>query len=172
MMLARFSQTILAATILYVAVSTAHADSRSDWKGYDWRAVKRSECQALGTAGSCQFFHGKWDWKRNQWVDLVLNYTGSALEVVNILTNYDRADDDYVCTVVLFQDAEKQNVAAFHFNEHSDHQTAANFTKRFEIARSALDAVTQISVGTKQCREGGNQDKGTYARVLDAMSRS
>ncbi|KKB78002.1 hypothetical protein VW35_12855 [Devosia soli] len=168
----RFLSLVFAAALLLGGSGAALADGRGDWKGYDWQRVDLDTCPTLGAGNPCQIFHGKWDWKRNQWVDLMLTYTGSALELVNILTNYDRADDDYVCTVVLFVSSEGRNLAAFHFNEHSDHQTAANFTSRFPISRAALAQTTTVDVGTKQCREGGNQDKGTYARVVEAIRQN
>ena len=159
----------LAALLPLLVAAPAHADSRADWKGYDWRAVKLSECPNFGAASPCHFFHGKWDWKRNQWVDLVMSVSGTTLQIEQILTNYDRADDDYVCTVVLLQDSEGDNVVPFHFNEHSDHQTASTSTRRFSVTPSILAAVAEISVGTKQCREGASQDKANFARVVDAL---
>lgn len=149
--------------------NVAAADSRSDWTGYDWQIVKRSECQDLGASSPCHFFHGKWDWKRNQWVDLVLANGSGALQVETILTNYDRADDDYVCVVVLFQDQTKANVVAFHFNEHSDHQTASTAVKSLPLSAGRAADIIQLAVGTKQCREGADQDKDTYARVLKSL---
>lgn len=160
--------SLAAALILFVA-GPAQADSRTDWKGYDWRPVKLTECSDFGATTPCHFYHGKWDWKRNQWVDLVMSVSGTTLQIEQILTNYDRADDDYVCTVVLLQDSNGDNVVPFHFNEHSDHQSASTSTRRFSVTTSILAAVSQISVGTKQCREGASQDEANFARVVDAL---
>jgi hypothetical protein len=168
-MISLISKAAFGAAMLLGGSPAEAADSREDWQGYDWRTVERATCPELGADAPCQLFHGKWDWKRNQWVDLVLGYSNGALELTSILTNYDRRDDDNVCTVVLFQDSAGANVAAFHFNEHSDPQTARNDSKRFPIPRDELAPVSQIRVGTKQCREGPQQDKATYTRVLDAM---
>lgn len=158
-----------AAALILLLAGPAVADSRTDWTGYDWRPIKLSECSDFGAATACHFFHGKWDWKRNQWVDLVMSVSGATLEIEQILTNYDRADDDYVCTVVLLQDADGNNVVPFHFNEHSDHQTASTSIRRFSVTSSILAAVSQISVGTKQCRDGASQDKANFARVVNAL---
>ncbi|MDV3250835.1 hypothetical protein DevBK_05760 [Devosia sp. BK] len=167
MFLSKFVPILAAMTLTPGAVAN---DSRSDWTGYDWRMVKLAECQDLGSSAPCHIFHGKWDWKRNQWVDLILAHGSGALQVEVILTNYDLKDDDYVCVVVLFQNQAKANVAAIHFNEHSDHQTASTAAKSFPISESRAADIAQIAVGTKQCRDGKDQDKSTYAQVFRAIT--
>lgn len=146
------------------------ADGRADWQGYFWRNVKLDVCPDFGSAAPCRFFHGKWDWKRNQWVDLFFTSNASTLQVEQVLTNYDRADDDYVCTVVILEDAAQRNLVVFHFNEHSTHQTASTASARFSIPLQDLSQVTSMSVGTKQCREGGSQDRDVFARVMSRLS--
>lgn len=163
------SKFIPVLTALTLTPGAAAADSRADWEGYDWQILKRAECRDLGQSAPCQIFHGKWDWKRNQWVDLILTQDHDALQLETVLTNYDRKDDDYVCVVVLFQDSGLANVAAFHFNEHSTHQTASTAVKSFPIGRGRVADIAQIAVGTKQCREGAGQDKDTLARVLRSI---
>jgi opacity protein-like surface antigen len=147
---------LLACIALASLVFPAAAADHSQWRGYNWHNVNDEEC--LLSATSCQLLHAKWDWKRDQWVDLSLATVGGGLQLALTLTNNDRKDDDFVCVVVTFD-----GVAVGFFNEHSDPQTAANFESDLGLPPTSLSAVRKIEVGTKQCREGGEQDRDAFA---------
>lgn len=151
----------LACIALASLVSPVAAADHGQWRGYDWHKVNATEC--LLSSASCHLLHVKWDWKRNQWVDLSIATGGGGLQLGLILTNNDRKDDDYVCVVVTFD-----GVAVGFFNEHSGAQTVANFETDLELPPSSLSAVRKINVGTKQCREGGQQDRDLFAEQLSS----
>ena len=143
----------------------ASADGRSDWQGYAWQAFDIAKC-APGAAGTlvCPAYHQKWDWKRNQWVDVAITITGDRLRLVQQLTDNDSYDQDYVCVTALVLDGAGHDLIAHHQNW----QIAAGqqLADAFEYSSPALGQAASIHIGSKQCRDGAGQDDATYAGVL------
>ena len=143
----------------------ASAEGRGDWQGYAWQKFDIAKClpDASGTL-VCPAYHQKWDWKRNQWVDVAIAITGSHLHLVQQLTDNDPRDQDYVCVTALVLDGAGNDLIAHHQNWQisADQQLA----DAFEYSSPALGQATSIHIGSKQCRDGAGQDDATYAAVL------
>ena len=157
--------TIAATFLSFGAPQGSFADGRGDWSGYAWQKIEVSACRANGTSLSCPLYHQKWDWKRNQWVDISveLDLAAGALRLTQRLTDRDAHDSDYVCVTALAVDAAGANVVAHHQNWHMG--PGATKEQSFSYRSGALGSVTTIHVGSKQCREGADQDDALYARV-------
>ena len=156
-----------------LATPPALADGRSDWRGYDWRSTEFGSCTDIDPAAGCHAHHAKWDWKRNQWVDVF--YRGldqSSLSVGLRLTNNDRKDDDYVCVTVLFLDANGRNLAAYHANIHIDPSSTESDETTMRLRPELIARIAKVDVGSKQCREGAGQDADVFARVRAALPQS
>jgi hypothetical protein len=161
------SLATLAATFLSFGSSGgAFADGRGDWTGYAWQRIDVADCVAAADVLHCPPYHQKWDWKRNQWVDISieLDLARGELSLVQRLTDTDPRDDDYVCVTALAVDADGDNVIAHHQNWHMTPGAAEE--KSFDYASPALSQVTTIHIGSKQCRQGAGQDDALYAHVL------
>ena len=157
----------LAATFLSLGNSPdAFADGRGDWTGYAWQQIKIADCTSNGTTLQCPAYHQKWDWKRNQWVDIAiaLDQDAGALLLTQRLTDNDPSDWDYVCVTALALDATGSNVVAHHQNWFM--ASGAVEERSFRYASDRLDDVATIQIGSKQCRDGATQDDALYARVL------
>lgn len=152
--------------LLLCSLTPAFADGRADWSGYDWRVQPFGQCLEI-TEGACLTHRAKWDWKRNQWVDLRYTPTADGLDLSITLTNNDRGDDDYVCVTALFLDASGANIAAYHANLHIDPSTTLEHAARLIVSPSLMSTIAKVDVGTKQCREGAGQDD-----AVDAIVRS
>ena len=158
--------TLSATFLAFGSPQGAFADGRGDWTGYAWQKIAIAECQPLGTTLQCPPYHEKWDWKRNQWVDIVvvLDLGSGVLQLTQRLTDRDPKDDDYVCVTALAVDATGTDLVAHHQNWH---MSAGKVEEQsFSYPSSALDQVATIHIGSKQCREGAHQDDALYARVL------
>lgn len=159
-----------AAAILLITATAlatpAHADGRSDWPFYAWQQIKLSACTATGTTLTCPPYHQKWDWKRNQWVDIAItvDIASGTLDLTQRLTDSDSYDDDDVCVTVLGVDAAGTNILAHHTNWRMRHGDSTE--KSFTYRSSRLAALDTIHLGSKQCRQGAHQDDAIYASVL------
>ena len=144
----------------------AFADGRGDWSGYAWQQISVADCLPAGSTLQCPPYHQKWDWKRDQWVDIAveLDLAAGALRLTQRLTDRDPHDSDYVCVTALAVDAAGANVVAHHQNWHMGPD--ATEEQSFSYRSGALGSVTTIHIGSKQCREGADQDDALYARVL------
>jgi hypothetical protein len=157
----------LAATLLSFGSSHgAFADGRGDWDGYAWQQIRIADCAAAADVLQCPAYHEKWDWKRDQWVDMSieLDLAKGELRLTQRLTDIDVRDDDYVCVTALAVDAAGDNIIAHHQNWHMS--PGAEETRSFRYSSTALDEVTTIYIGSKQCRQGAGQDDALYAQVL------
>jgi hypothetical protein len=161
------SLATLAATLLSFGSSQgAFADGRGAWNGYSWQQIKVADCLEAAAVLRCPPYHQKWDWKRNQWVDISieLDVARGELRLTQRLTDADPSDDDYVCVTALAVDTSGDDVVAHHQNWHMI--AGATQEKAFLYASAALDQVTTIHIGSKQCRQGAHQDDALYAEVL------
>jgi hypothetical protein len=156
--------SLIASFVLSGAVAS---DGRADWQGYAWQSRPYAQCPALDEAGLCHPYHEKWDWKRDQWVDLLYRAdpASGALQVRLRLTNNDIHDEDYVCVTALFLDAEGADVFAFHQNWHIGTGQVLDRSFSFSAAASTLKKAATIAIGSKQCRDGGHQDEAVFAGV-------
>ncbi len=159
---------VLALTLCGLA--PALADGRADWSGYDWRGQPFGQCLEIA-GGACLTHHAKWDWKRNQWVDVRYTPTTKGLDLSITLTNNDRADDDHVCVTLLFLDAVGANAAVYHANLHSDPGTVIEHEASLPISADLMARIARVDVGTKQCRLGARQDDPIYAQVRARLPR-
>lgn len=155
---------ILVAMLLLLG--PAHADGRTDWPGYAFQQIKIGQCAADGEVLACPLYHQKWDWKRNQWVDIaiMLDVAAGTLELSQRLTDNDSYDDDDVCVTVVAVDAAGNNLVAHHQNWHMRHGEVMQ--KSFTYRSAHLADVATIHLGSKQCRKGPRQDDAVYAAVL------
>jgi hypothetical protein len=162
-----FGLATLAATLLcFASLQGAFAEGRGAWDGYAWRQIALADCAPSGTVLHCPPHHEKWDWKRNQWVDIVveLDMARGTLHLRQRLTNNDRRDSDYVCVTALAVSAAGNTLVAHHQNWHMD--PGAVVEESFAYGSSRLDQVATIQIGSKQCRGGAGQDDALYAHVL------
>jgi hypothetical protein len=148
-----------------VAMPVALADGRADWLDYAWQTIKLSTCRPSGTALVCPLYHQKWDWKRNQWVDIAisLDLARQSLNLRQTLTNNDIKDDDFVCVTALVLDATGTNVMVHHQNWHIAAKSVV--TKDFAYRARRLQEAATIQIGSKQCRKGAGQDDAVFAAV-------
>ena len=160
--LATFAATFLA----FGAPAGAFDDARRDWDGYSWQTIKLAECVASQTTLDCPAYHQKWDWKRNQWVDMTitLDLAHDTLKLTQRLTDNDPNDDDNVCVTALAVDGHGNNIVAHHQNWHV--APGSVYEASFAYHAPALAEVAVIHIGSKQCREGPAQDDALYAQVL------
>ncbi|MHA6690273.1 hypothetical protein [Devosia sp. A449] len=158
--------TIAATLLSFGSPQGAFADGRGDWNGYAWQQIKVASCAAVGTTLACPPYHQKWDWKRDQWVDIAitLDLATGTLRLTQQLTDNDPRDDDHVCVTALAVDDGGRDVVAHHQNWHMKSGTTREAA--FSYASDQLASVTAIHIGSKQCRDGANQDDALYARVL------
>jgi hypothetical protein len=156
-------KSLLPLLALLLIPAPALADGRQDWSGYDWKSQPFGKCIEIA-ANACLTHRAKWDWKRNQWVDLSYALNGTGIDIAVRLTNNDRKDDDHVCVTALFLDEAGNNVAAVHANLHSRPQSVLDHTDRLRNADYAR--IASVHVGTKQCRLGATQDDAVYSAVL------
>jgi len=161
------SLATLAATFLsFVAPGGAFADGRDDWSGYAWQSIELSQCLGSATTLTCPPYHEKWDWKRNQWVDIAITIDLAAgrLHLTQRLTDNDHYDQDYVCVTALAVDADGTTLTAHHQNWHIG--PGEVIEKSFTYRLANPQAVARIHIGPKQCRQGAVQDDAVYAGVL------
>lgn len=159
--------TIVAGLMAFAPSATA--DGRSDWKDYAWQGFDIAKClpNAAGTL-VCPPFHQKWDWKRNQWVDITINISGTTLHLTQKLTDNDPYDRDYVCVTALVLDAAGQDLIAHHQNWHIS--AGQQLSDSFTYSSASLGQAQHIYIGSKQCRDGAGQDDATYAAVLAGIA--
>ena len=161
------SLATLAATMLsFGAPEGTFPDGRGDWDLYAWQEIRIESCTQDGATLQCPPYRQKWDWKRDQWVDIAitLDLSGGRLELTQRLTDDDPTDDDHVCVTVLAVDAEGRDIVAHHQNWHMRPKTVKE--ESFGYASARLDQVAVLHIGSKQCRDGAGQDDALYARVL------
>jgi hypothetical protein len=165
------SISTLVATLLSLgAPQGAFADGRGDWQGYAWQTIDVADCQAVNARLACPPYHQKWDWKRNQWVDIAVavDLTSGQLHLSQQLTDRDSYDDDYVCVTALVVDADGADIVVHHQNWRMEHGEVTQ--KDFSYASGRLADATRIHIGSKQCREGAGQDDDVYAAVLAGIA--
>ena len=162
--------TLVAAVLLLGTPQSAFADGRSDWRGYAWQTIDVADCQPIDTHLACPPYHQKWDWKRNQWVDIVvtIDVASGQLQLSQQLTDRDSYDDDYVCVTALVVDAAGVDIVVHHQNWRMEHGEVVQ--KDFSYASGRLAAATKLHVGSKQCRDGAGQDDDVYATVLAGIA--
>ncbi len=161
------SLAILIATFFSLGTpQLSFADGRGDWSGYAWQKIEISACAGLDTTIACPVYHQKWDWKRNQWVDITLSLDIATDEVSlsQRLTNNDRSDRDHVCVTVLVVDGTGKDLIAHHQNWQIGSGDVVQ--ESFAYTSPALARAKTIHIGSKQCRNGGSEDDATYAKVL------
>ncbi|SHE63274.1 hypothetical protein [Devosia limi] len=147
--------------------SPASADGRADWDAYAWQEIRLAECTATESGIlACPPFREKWDWKRNQWIDIAitLDPASGAIALTQRLTNSDPRDDDHVCVTALALSAAGNTLVAHHQNWHVDAGEVVERT--FAYTAPHLEQIVSIQIGSKQCRQGARQDDATYAGVL------
>ena len=149
-----------------ITLQASHADGRADWAGYAWQKIEINECDVTGELVACPIYHQKWDWKRNQWVDIsvTLDLAAGRASLVQRLTNNDPYDHDYVCVTAVIVDATGGNLVSHHQNWGIS--SGEVLQESFAYSSPALGTAATIHIGSKQCREGAGQDDDVYRRVL------
>ncbi|MGV8832931.1 MAG: hypothetical protein ACOH2N_13220 [Devosia sp.] len=158
------------AAILCTATSQpAIADGRADWQGYAWQQIKLTNCSTDGATTICPPYHQKWDWKRNQWVDIALAFemNSGRFRLSQTLSDRDAHDDDHVCVTLLVLDAAGNNIIVHHQNWYARHGTVMQ--DNFTYLSSRLANAATVQIGSKQCRQGAHQDDAVHAAVLAGM---
>lgn len=164
-----------AATALLLLTTPAIADGRVDWQDYAWQTIAYTDCPGSVTDadGLCPAYHQKWDWKRNQWVDIAFRFNpaNGKLVLSQRLTNNDRTDDDHVCVTALFVDAQGHDLYAYHQNWHSLPHDVMQQTFRATLPRAIFATAAKVIIGSKQCRKGEAQDDDVFAAVKAAIGQ-
>lgn len=171
-MLRASSLATIAATMLsFGSPQGAFADGRSDWNDYAWKTVDVADCRPVDAYLTCPAYHQKWDWKRNQWVDISVSIdpANNRLYLSQQLTDNDSYDDDYVCVTALVVDSSGRDVVAHHQNWHMIHGDVVR--KDFTYTSARLGGAAEIHIGSKQCRDGAGQDDDVYAGVLAGIEQ-
>lgn len=163
--------TLIAALLSFGSPQGAFADGRGAWQGYAWQTIEVADCLPVDAKLACPLYHQKWDWKRNQWVDIAVTIDPASgqLQLSQQLTDRDSYDDDYVCVTALVVDAAGVDIVVHHQNWRMRHGEAVG--KDFSYASDRLADATRIHIGSKQCRDGAGQDDDTYAAVLAGIAR-
>lgn len=158
--------TIAASFLAFGSPQGAFSDGRGDWDGYAWQRIAIADCQASGATLTCPTYRQKWDWKRDQWVeiDLVFDLAANSLRLSQKLIDNDAHDDDYVCVTALVTDTAGRDIAAHHQNWYVAH--GATILRDFTYTSPRFAEAVSIYIGSKQCREGAMQDSDVYAQVL------
>jgi hypothetical protein len=165
------SLATLAATMLsFGSPQGAFADGRGNWQGYAWKTIEIADCRPVDTYLACPPYHQKWDWKRNQWVDISvsIDLATQKLYLSQQLTDKDSYDDDYVCVTALIVDTAGTDLVAHHQNWHMMHGDVVR--KDFAYTSARLADADKIYIGSKQCRDGAGQDDDVYTAVLAGIS--
>ena len=161
--------TVAATFLSFGSAQGTFADGRGDWDGYAWQKIAVSDCTGTATALTCPAYRQKWDWKRNQWVDvaITLDPMHGTVALSQRLTDNDPHDTDYVCVTALIVDANGADLVAHHQNW----QISAGqvLEEQFTYTSAALSGAKTIHIGSKQCRDGAGQDDDTHARVLAGL---
>jgi hypothetical protein len=147
------SLATLAATFLSFATpGGAFADGRDDWSGYAWQPIELSQCLGSATTLTCPLYHEKWDWKRDQWVDIAItiDFAGGQLQLTQRLTDNDPHDRDYVCVTALAVDAGGTTLMAHHQNWHIG--PGEVIEKSFTYPLANPRDIARLHIGSKQCR--------------------
>ena len=167
----RIAKFILTSLPWLVACVPALAEGRADWQGYAWQRFDITKCQPLQSELACPPYHQKWDWKRNQWVDIVLavDLGSGRVRLTQQLTNRDPSDDDDVCVTLLVLDADGRTIIAHHQNWHSLHGDVMQ--DDFALRSNLLASAASVHIGSKQCRQGPHQDDALYAAVIARLPR-
>ncbi len=155
------------ATLFGSAVT--HAGGKSDWDGYGWKGLDITKCVAQGQTLDCPTMVQKWDWKRDQWVNVTVSVSGQAVSLTQRLINNDRRDRDDVCVTVLFLDQAGETIFVHHQNW--DSHAASTMERQFSYKVSNWPKVTSIQLGSKQCRQGPHQDDAIFEQVSSGLSR-
>lgn len=170
------TSTLRASTLSAIATFLAFgspqgsfADGRGDWGGYSWQTIEIGQCEAEGTRMTCPQYHQKWDWKRDQWVDVDVSFdlSNGRLELTQALTDKDSHDRDYVCVTALVADGDGRTLIAHHQNWRIGPGEGRSET--FGYSSDQLATAAAIHIGSKQCRDGAGQDDGVYQSVLAAI---
>lgn len=162
--------TIAATFLSFGTPQGSFADGRGDWAGYAWQKIDISDCAQSSAGLACPLYHQKWDWKRNQWVDISLLIAPAAntVTLTQRLTNNDQADRDYVCVTALIVDQGGRDLVAHHQNWNIG--SGDVLEKSFSYSADDLGSARAIHIGSKQCRRGAGQDDATYANVLAGIT--
>ena len=162
--------TLVATVWLLGTPQGAFADGRNDWQGYAWQTIDVADCQPADTHLACPLYHQKWDWKRNQWVDIAvtIDLASGQFQLSQQLADRDSYDDDYVCVTALVVDATGADIVVHHQNWWMEHGEVVR--KDFSYASNRLADATRIHIGSKQCRDGASQDDDVYAAVLAGIA--
>jgi hypothetical protein len=153
-------------SLAFASSGGAFADGRDDWSGYAWQQIEIADCVAAASVLQCPLYHEKWDWKRDQWVDIsiAIDMASGTLRLDQRLIDKDRNDQDYVCVTAIAVDAAGNNVVAHHQNWYM--QPKQDETQSFDYNSSRLADIAVIHIGSKQCRQGPVEDDALYADVL------
>lgn len=165
-MTSMFRAALLAITTTFATMQLVHADGRADWRDYAWQRIDIADCTAVASTLECPPYHEKWDWKRDQWVDITvtIDVGSGTLQLHQRLTDRDRHDKDYVCVTALVLDAAGNNLVAHHQNWHMG--PGDDEAKSFTYRSDRLADTSAIHIGSKQCRQGASQDDAVYDLVL------
>lgn len=144
-------------------------DARGGWHGYAWKRISLTDCDRFEQQTLCPLYHEKWDWKRNQWVDITLVLRPGQIDLSQRLTNRDRRDDDFVCVTAIVMDASGRALAIHHQNWHSDPGEEQEESFSYPLTRAREPAA--LLIGSRQCRKGGHEDDDVYAQALAAIIR-
>jgi hypothetical protein len=137
-----------------------------EWKDYVWKTASIQGC--LRPSG-CSPFKQRWDWKRDQWINLSyeLNKQKGLIEIRLQLKNNDSNDGDDVCVTALFLDDKGNDVAVFHENRRSYPGTKLARKSEIPLSSNRMKSIKTIAVGTKQCRGGPHEDDTVFANAKE-----
>ena len=161
MTLRRLSLLSLLLSLLFAPA--AWADGKADWRDYAWQTIRLADCRGDSRSVTCPPYHQKWDWKRDQWVDIALTITGTRLALTQTLTNRAIRDDDHVCVTVVVVDTAGNDILVHHQNWQMD--PGQSRSDHFAYTSARLPDAVAIHIGSKQCRRGAHQDDAVLARV-------
>lgn len=146
---------------------TAVADG---WVDYVWRIRDVQRC--LLETDFCSIIDDRWDWKRPQFYSAAFKTDIDSNTVTTRLTlrNEDPADDDQICIVVNYLDADGELVGIFFANWRS--LSMRSYSREAPVTPSAsVKNIAKVLIGSKQCEVRATEDSKNFSRIRQKLNQ-
>ncbi len=143
----------------------AAVPEQDGWKNYVWRVQPAQQCLTVEN-GYCDVVQDRWDWKRPQYYSFAFRSNPADNSVMSRITlrNEDPDDDDQVCFVASFLDAQGQEIGIFFANWRA--LPGRTYTREAPIWLSTdVRKIATVAVGSKQCDVKAMADAANFYRI-------
>jgi len=141
------------------------------WANYVWRARDVRGCLSQAQ-GFCNIVHDRWDWKRKQTYDAAFKIDTQTNTITTRITlnNEDPDDNDQVCIVVSYLDADDELIGIYFANWRS--LPKRSYSREAPISPSKpINAITKVLVGSKQCDVRATEDTRNFYRIRQILKQ-